>query len=231
MSVALAVTFASLAACSENGAPPKITAPPTTSGASEEPLATTPAATTEPAPTTAAASPIPGVTPMPTTEAELAPGTYTFPPFAPAVSFRVGDGWSAGHALEEYFDVQQPEVAVGFGAPAFVFDRQGVRRDVEGMTPHDAAATLAANPDLRPGPVESETVGGLPGSTVVLRPRVETDVYGKTGNYTALVGTSLRITFVRVHGEMVVVMALARAKPFDRWFAEAERVIRTVSFP
>lgn len=191
----------------------------------------TTAATTEPAPTTAAASPIPGATPMPTSEAELAPGTYTFAPFAPPVSFRVGDGWIAGHELEEFFDVQQPEVVVAFGAPGFVFDRQGVRRDVEGMTPHEAAGMLAANRDLRPGKVEPETVDGLRGATVVLTPRVETNVFGKTGNYTALVGSSLRITFVRVHGEMVVVMAVARAKPFDRWFTEGERVIRTVSFP
>jgi hypothetical protein len=197
------------------------------SGSSPSNEPTTPRSSSAATPTTDA---VDGPTPMPTSETPLEPGTYTFPAFAPPVAFSVGEGWTAGHELADFFDVQHPDAVVVFSAPAYVYDRQGVRRDAAGMAPRVAASTLAANADLGAGPVQAATVGGEAAATVQLIPTAAVGLFGGEFPYTTAVGTAYRVTFVAVNGTLLVVMAVSRERPFGPGFADAQGVTRSVSF-
>ena len=45
---------------------------------------------------------------MPASDTPLEPGRYSFAGFTPNVSYRVEHGWTAGHEIPDFFDVQRP---------------------------------------------------------------------------------------------------------------------------
>jgi hypothetical protein len=192
----------------------------------------TPAFTpTPPSPSPTAVPPTTGtgIAAMPASDTPMRPGRYTNPTFDPTVAFRVGEGWIAGHELADFFDVQQPNTVVVFSRPSYVYDRQGVRRPVDGPA-RAALTTVAANPLLHPGPIRPASVDGIAGASVRLNPTGMAGLFGGEFPYTTAAGTSYRLTFLRVAGNLVAVMAVARQRPFAGSFAEAERVIRSISF-
>ena len=167
---------------------------------------------------------------MPTSEVGLEPGTYAYPGFVPALTLRVGRGWTAGHQVGDFFDVDRPDAVVVFAEVGFVYDEQGVRRPADGMSPHAAAALLAANRDLRPGTVEPATVGSARGFSVELAPRRPDNMLGRTVVYLAATDRSYRVTFLRVDGTLLAITAVAIHRPPEQAFSRAEPVIRSVRF-
>ena len=203
------------------------TGPPSATGTSApSPVATSVAPSPSPPPPSVPA----GATPMPATETKLEPGMYSYPGFGPGLTLRVGKGWMAGHQVGDFFDVDRPDAVVVFAAVGFVYDEQGVRRTVDGMSPHDAAATLAANHDLGAGPVQPATIGGVQGTSVELTPRAADNIFGRTVVYSVATDRAYRVAFVREGGQLLVVMAVAIHRPPTKAFAEAEPVIRSVRF-
>jgi hypothetical protein len=85
----------------------------------------------------------------------LEPGRYTKAAFSPALSFEIGDGWSAAQSTRGFFDIQDDPgsldvIAVQFAnIPAF-------------ETADAAAASVEARASLVVAGREEDEVGGLP---------------------------------------------------------------------
>ncbi|MEX2238992.1 MAG: hypothetical protein WEB00_15850 [Dehalococcoidia bacterium] len=62
-------------------------------------------------------------TQLPFEERALEPGWYTNDDSTPRVAFELGEGWSGGHLLPEFYDVQRPELIVSFAHPTFIYER------------------------------------------------------------------------------------------------------------
>jgi len=237
--VGIAVT-GMLGACRSSSPPPgaTVTTPATPTATSSPPPSPEPSPSSEPSRNPVPASPsvvptIAGATRLPGSETPLRPGTYAFTGFEPSLSFRLGTGWESGHELDDFFDVahvQHPAVVVVFADLGFVYDGQGVRRDVAAMTPGEAAAVLAANPVLGAGPVTPTKVGGVEGAAVELTPRGGQHIFGRTVTYTVLRSRSYRLTFLETPGSMLVIMAVAIHRPPDATFALAKQVMDSVEF-
>ncbi|HEY7282441.1 MAG TPA: hypothetical protein VID47_12695 [Actinomycetota bacterium] len=195
----------------------------------------TPSRTTAPSslPSTspiASPSPEADATRMPASETPLEPGRYTFTGFTPNVSYRVEHGWTAGHEIPDFFDVDRPNTVVAFSIPTTVYDRTGVAQSTLNLAPRRALAMVAANHGLHAGPVESTTVGAHPGVVAQLEPTVAANIFGGQFPYTTAAGSAVRLAFVDVDGTLVLVMAVARRRPFGPALADAAELIRSVRF-
>jgi hypothetical protein len=213
-----------------------ITQPETepTTGAS-----TAPSTSKSPPPTSTAAvgSPTPSAeTPVGLLEVvgegtPLEPGRYTYSPFEPRVTFRVGQGWEGGHTLAEFFDVFHGEdMAQGFARPAFVAGPDG-RVDTEGLSPDRAMRALAAVPAVRPSSDHRATVGGLRAVGFSFSAPEGVELFGgPEGEFVSGEGR-LRVMAVDVRGDLVLLVTLSLRGSHARNFALGDRLLRTVQFP
>jgi hypothetical protein len=167
---------------------------------------------------------------MPPAETALEPGTYSFTGFTPNVSYRVEHGWTAGHEIPDFFDVDRPNTVVAFSVPTTVYDGTGVAQPILGLSPQQALGMVGANRALHAGSIEPTTIGGNPGAVTTLAPTTATNIFGGQFPYTTAVGSAYRLAFVQVDGKLVVVMAVARHRPFGPAFAQATQLVRSVRF-
>jgi len=167
---------------------------------------------------------------MPASETPLAPGRYSFTGFTPNVSYRVEHGWTAGHEIPDFFDVDQPNTVVAFSVPTTVYDHTGAAQYSGDLTPSRALAVVVSNHALHAKATEPTTIGGHPGVVAELRPTVAANIFGGQFPYTTAAGSAYRLAFVDVDGTLVVVMAVARHAPFAPAFARGAALIRSVRF-
>jgi hypothetical protein len=167
---------------------------------------------------------------MPASDTPLGPGRYAFTGFTPNVSYRVEQGWTAGHEIPDFFDVQRPNTVAAFSVPTTVYDRAGVAQSTLDITPRQALAMVVANRALHAGAIERTTIDGSPGVVAHLTPTVAANIFGGQFPYTTAKGSAYRLAFVEVDGTLVVVMAVARHRPFAPAFADAADLIRSVRF-
>jgi hypothetical protein len=146
------------------------------------------------------------------------------------VSYRVEHGWTAGHEIPDFFDVDKPNTAVAFSVPTTVYDRTGVAQSTLHITPRQALAMVAANHALHAASIQPTTIGGSPGVVAQLTPTVAANIFGGQFPYTTANGSSYRLAFVDVDGTLVVVMVVARHRPFGPAFTDAADLIRSVRF-
>ena len=106
-----------------------------------------------------------------TGEATLSPGRYTRHDFAPRVTFEIDDQWSGRQIFDGYFTIQQGEetdphvVAVQFARPSALVGANGEREPADAA---DAAAILAANPNIEVVETSTSEMGGLEGSQITV---------------------------------------------------------------
>ncbi len=98
---------------------------------------------------------------LPAPVAELEAGTYFKKGFEPRVTFTVDEGWSAAQATAGFFDIQDDPgsldvVAVQFG------------NVVGADTAEDAAAAVAARPNVTVTEPEKASMGRYPGTHIVV---------------------------------------------------------------
>jgi hypothetical protein len=91
----------------------------------------------------------------------LDPGTYFKKGFEPKITFTVGDGWTAAQATAGFFDIQDDPgsldvVAIQFG------------NVTEADTAEEAAANVAARPNLTVSEPEKASIGRYPGTHLVV---------------------------------------------------------------
>lgn len=209
--VALAIAGALLAGC--GGGPARRPTPAPT------PSETTPA-------------PIPGAAEVPSGLRAMTPGTYTYGLFQPRLVFTVGTGWNGGHAIPTFFDVQSPSSNIGFGRPDHLYGAGDVSVSASGLSARQAADTIAARRDLRPGKVVATTVAGRAAFAVDLDPR-RSAVHlfgGASGDFDTLATQRYRVYAVTVDSALVLVVVMVKLPETPTAFGRAESVVRTVRF-
>jgi hypothetical protein len=160
----------------------------------------------------------------------LDPGTYTYQPFEPRVTFALGEGWEGGHTLPEFFDVWRGHrVAVMFARPGFFLDANGQQVDSPGLTPEDALRLLRTRGASSRAP--SMVLDGTEVPSIVLRNDRQTELFGgPEGALTADPGFRNRIAAVEVDGALVLVIVSAKTPlATDDRHAVAE-MVGTISF-
>jgi hypothetical protein len=164
----------------------------------------------------------------------MAPGVYTFTPFEPAVTFRVGTGWGAGHDHTQFFDIwREPGAALAFARPEYLVGADG-RVDVSELTPRRVLDTLAGNPRVtRHQLIDAVPVGDRTGPGLELRMREGGHLFGISDGEFDTVPRTVRmlIVAVRVHGEIVLVMHSSLQPPHAEHRRLTSEVAETVRFP
>jgi hypothetical protein len=163
----------------------------------------------------------------------MAPGRYTFSPFRPTVTFRVPDGWEAGHEIAEFFDIWYGEdTTLGFANPDFVTGDHG-RVDVADLSPDEVLETLSGNPDVTSyrllGP---EAIGDERGPAIAFRTREGGELFGGPDGEFHTVPRSVRglIAALDVRGEIVLVMQMSLHPPHAVHRRTIQTVAETVRF-
>jgi len=157
------------------------------------------------------------------------PGPYFHAGYAPGVSFDVGDGWTSGHLHDEFFDVQQEGLLVGFADPEFVLGAGGSKVPAATLTPASAARML----EQRLGP--DATQAGCPYFRE-LRPRCVDAVPdqgvrvfgGPDGALMLGEGSWNRLAVLEIDDHLVIAVVMVLAGPDDELQSHADEVLRTV---
>lgn len=140
----------------------------------------------------------------------LEPGTYTYSPFEPAVTFELGDGWEGGHTTPEFFEVWRGDrIAVMFARPGFLLDGEGERVDARRMSPDEAVSLLRQRGSTVRAPTMVLDGGAVP--SIYLRTAEPTDLFGgPEGEFTSDPEFRNRIAAVVVDDALVLVVVSAR---------------------
>ena len=204
----------------------------------------TPTAVPTPSPTP---TPIP-VTPAPPTpmafprlsEVDLMPGRYSSsPPFDIPFTFEIPDvGWVSAHLHGEFFDVMRLDDAnpgvptrwVAWAHPQTVYGTDEAA--ASGLTPAEAAATVASNPDV----VATETrlfeiaeIDGVQLDVHATQPAVSI-FGGPDGDFDLQPSHDARLGFVTVDGELVIVLCLGAPDELDEACADGQPILDSVRF-
>lgn len=183
---------------------------------------------------TASASPSlpPGTHELPETEGgRLSSGRFTKADFSPALSFRLGRGWHAGHDIAGFFDVQKrpntPDViAVQFGLP------------VTATSAADAIRQLRQTHGLAVTDRGRTTIGGRPTREVLidsrnprLQPQRYTPIFSVAGGSLYIAsGRRLLVDFVEPGGTLVAVLVGGSVRSWDATMRVAMPVVRSIRF-
>lgn len=158
----------------------------------------------------------------------IEPGWYTHEPFTPPVAVQVGEGWSAGHLNQEFWDVQRPNLLLGFARPDFLIDENGEEVSVESMDAREALELLAANAQLDPGELGESVVAGNDAVVLELLPEASTEILGgPSGRLMLEAGKPVRVIGLDVDGAPLFVVFLSLDETTDG-FEVAEEAVRTV---
>ena len=164
--------------------------------------------------------------------AEMDPGLYLNREFDPDVVFEVGEGWQKGHFLPEFFDVQGKGGLVGWAHPQFMTDGDGDRNPAVELLAADAVDLLLAHTELHCREGSTVDMGGMEARSVTCEPAGAEEVFGgKEGEFTAIGGTTLRISVFEVHG--ILLLGVVQVGPqgvAEVYFDEADKIFATVVF-
>jgi hypothetical protein len=110
---------------------------------------------------------------LPPSQVPIAPGTYRWDGFVPAVSFELESGWQVGHRHPEFFDLFRGDdfPGVSFGRFDDVFT--GVSAPVPASDAATVVASLSGFPGLTVSPPRPIELGGLPGQEFTLTSSVQ----------------------------------------------------------
>ena len=189
-----------------------------------------------------------GVRPLPEERQELRPGEYRSEEFAPALSFRVGEGWTnAPPETTSLLHIQwQDTGGIGFLRFQEVYEptRTGKPNVVE--APEDMLGWFRRHPYLKSTQSEPVTVGGVGGERFDLSFGNPPQGYSGVCGYDCVdigrvdqggpplaihEGEKARVIVLEdVEGETVTIASNSPATEFERFVPEAQKVIDTVEW-
>lgn len=159
----------------------------------------------------------------------LEPGRYTREGFTPALSLELSGPWYAVQGLPGFFDVQLDPgtldvIAVQFARPS---DATTVAEAVEGLKARD---------DLIIGEPEPVTMGGLPGTRVVLEttdPDIEAERFVQVlrvpaGPLSIASGRRLQVDFFDTADGLLAVLLGGSVREWQRTQETADPVLRSI---
>jgi hypothetical protein len=159
----------------------------------------------------------------------LEPGSYFHPEYAPGVSFDVGDGWTGGHLLDEFFDVQQEGLLVGFADPSFLVRADGSAAPAGGLDQASALRLLANTldtdvVDTGPCPYFAQ----LEARCIDAEPRFGVEVLGgPDGRLMLSPGSWNRLAVLEFDDHLVLAVVLMQDGLDDELLSNANDVLRT----
>jgi hypothetical protein len=160
----------------------------------------------------------------------LEPGSYFHPGYAPGVSFDVGEGWTGGHLHDEFFDVQQEGLLVGFADPAFLVRTDGSSVPAGGLDRTSAVRLLARTLGtdvigIRPCPY----FGELRARCVDAVPEFGVEVLGgPDGRLMLSAGSWNRIAILEFDDHLVLAVVMMQDGLDDELLDHANDVLQTV---
>jgi hypothetical protein len=159
----------------------------------------------------------------------LEPGAYFHPGYAPGVSFDVGEGWTGGHLHDEFFDVQQQDLLVGFADPAFVVRADGGTTPVGRLDAAGATRLMAQTLGLDHGAVgPCPDFRELHAVCMDAEPQEGTEVFGGAdGRLMLEAGSFDRLAVLEIDDDVVIAVVLIHGGPDDQLLDNAEAVLRT----
>jgi hypothetical protein len=186
--------------------------------------------------------------PLPEEQKALRPGEYRSEEFEPALSFRVGDGWTnAPPETSSLLHIQwQDTGGIGFLRFQEVYEptRMGTPNVVE--APEDMLGWFRQHPYLKSTQSEPVTVGGVEGERFDLSFGNPPQGYSGVCGYDCVDigrvdqggpplaihrGEKARVIILEdVEGETVTIASNSPASEFDRFAPEAQKVIDTVEW-
>jgi hypothetical protein len=184
--------------------------------------------------------------PLYPTEKPLRPGEYHSVKFKPALSFKVGKGWSNTAAqLPDFIELGQ-QGEIGFMTFANVKEvwKPGTMNAVD--APKDLVGWLQHHPYLKTSKPQSVTLGGVKGVQLdVLVEELPQDYYGLCGPdcvdiaplsndeaaaYFREVNERKVIVLEDVKGDTVMIWFAAPPDTFDRFASKAQKVVDSVKW-
>jgi hypothetical protein len=186
--------------------------------------------------------------PLPEEEQQLRTGVYRSEEFEPPFSFRVGEGWNnAPPETPEVLHIQWRDVGgIGFLRFREVYEPTRAGRSEPVKPPRDMLGWFRQHPYLETSEPEPATVGGVEGErfglTIGNPPRnysgdcgydcVDIGRVDLGGPPLAIhEGEKARVVVLEdVEGETVTVASNSSATEFERFVAEAQKVIDTVEW-
>jgi hypothetical protein len=205
-------------------------APPATPGVPTGTPATLPTASTPASATPPSFTPTPGATgaaELPSPGARVEPGLYTKASFAPALSFRVGPGWTAEQAYPGFFDIEDDP-----GSPDVITVQFG---NVTGaLNAAAVVAAIAADTRLLATDPVNVRIGGQNGVQVVVDTTDPADssppifrpvLTVAPGPLSIASGRRLQITLVDVDNGILAVLVGGSIRKWDSTLQLAEPVI------
>lgn len=215
-----------LVACGGPGPIPARTPPPQAamSGCCTHAPSLAPGSTPEPP-----ATPVPAIE-LPSPIALLRPGRYFKDGFEPRVAFTVAEGWTAAQATAGFFDIQDDPgsldvVAVQFG------------NVTEADSAEEAAANVAARPNLTVSDADDVKIDGVPGIHLVVDttdpldtdPPVFHPVIRLTpGDVSIASARRLDLTLLDVNGQVLAIMVGGSVAEWDHALELSTPVIESV---
>ena len=191
-----------------------------------------------PAPTQ---SPTPAASPraFPRTTGEVVAGRYvSHPPFDVPFTFEVPpDGWESMHLHGEFFDIGRfateerqtaPARWIAFGHPEHVRGDKDV--PAAGLTPEAAATLLSARDDLTASEAVPFSLAGRDGVRLDLHAQEpNTPIFGgPEGDFGLEPSMDIRIGFVPLDNDLLVVFVGAPSDELDAAWEEAQPVLESV---
>jgi hypothetical protein len=168
---------------------------------------------------------------LPPSGTALAPGRYTRSSFEPALSFEVGDGWTAEHQPVGFFDIQQDVGSLDVIAVQF------------GNTTADSADALAAaiagRENLSVSEPEPVTIGGQEGIRLVVEttdppdsdPPIFRDVMNVVPGPLAIASARrLQVNLFDVEDGVLAILIGGSIAEWDRTLEVATPVIESITF-
>jgi len=165
----------------------------------------------------------------------LQPGTYTFSPFEPRVTFELTtEGFEGGHTHPYFFDIWNgQDSALGFAVPGFLIGTGPKHVDVDGMSNEDVLEMLADNPEFHEVAASTMTVGQRSISSIeAVGGREQAPIFGNSeGTYNMSKNVRYRIASLEIGSTIVLVLQVALEPPYRPALAKMEPVLETVDFP
>jgi hypothetical protein len=181
--------------------------------------------TPPPSPTGAAAQELPAPVD------ELAPGRYTKSTFLPAVTFEVGDGWTAQQSAPGFFDIEDDPGSLDVVAVQFA--------NVVGPETADAAAAeIAALDDLSVTEAVPIAIDGITGLRVVVETTDPADTDPPVFRQVMTVpagplsigsGRRLEVTLLDMHGSVLAILVGGSIAEWERALERSRPVLDSVT--
>jgi hypothetical protein len=193
--------------------------------------ATQPPPTERPTTTPTLSSTAATVQELPAPVDELAPGRYTKSAFLPAVTFEVGDGWTAQQSAPGFFDIEDDPGSLDVVAVQFA-------NVVGPETADSAAAEIAARDDLSVTEAVPIAIDGITGLRVVVETTDPADTDPPVFRQVMTVpagplsigsGRRLEVTLLDMDGEVLAILVGGSIAEWERALELSRPVLDSVT--